>query len=205
MEFLDVIYTQRAVRKFKTDPVSDELIYKILDAAVRAPNGGNLQNWVFIVVKDQDIRDKLGVIFKKASEKYSERSLNPVNSVDVKPKSWNLTDNINEVPVLLIPCIKHSGSRGNMVRGAHIYPAVQNMLLTARSLGLGTVITTIHRLFEDEIKALLNIPDNVDTAALIPLGYPADGVRFGPTTRRPVAEVSFIDKWDSQPFDIVQS
>ena len=109
MEFLDVIYTQRAVRKFKTDPVSDELIYKILDAAVRAPNGGNLQNWVFIVVKDQDIRDKLGVIFKKASEKYSERSLNPVNSVDVKPKSWNLTDNINEVPVLLIPCIKHSG------------------------------------------------------------------------------------------------
>ena len=103
MEFLDVIYTQRAVRKFKTDPVSDELIYKILDAAVRAPNGGNLQNWVFIVVKDQDIRDKLGVIFKKASEKYSERSLNPVNSVDVKPKSWNLTDNINVVPVLLIP------------------------------------------------------------------------------------------------------
>lgn len=205
MEFLDVIYTQRAVRKFKTDPVSDELIYKILDAAVRAPNGGNLQNWVFIVVKDQDIRDKLGVIFKKASEKYSERSLNPVNSVDVKPKSWNLTDNINEVPVLLIPCIKHSGSRGNMVRGAHIYPAVQNMLLTARSLGLGTVITTIHRLFEEEIKALLNIPDNVDTAALIPLGYPADGVRFGPTTRRPVAEVSFIDKWDSKPFDIVQS
>mgnify|MGYP006146474679 CR=1 FL=1 len=205
MEFLDVIYTQRAVRKFKKDPVPDELIYKILDAAIRAPNGGNLQNWVFIVVKDQGIRDKLGVIFKKASEKYSERSPVSVDPIDNQSKSWNLTDNINEVPVLLIPCIKHSGSRGNMVRGAHIYPAVQNMLLTARSLGLGTVITTIHRLFEEEIKDVLDIPDNVDTAALIPLGYPADGVRFGPTTRRPVAEVSFVDKWENQPFDTIQS
>jgi len=203
MEYLDVIYTQRAIRKFKKDPVADELIHKILDAAIRAPNGGNLQNWVFIVVKDQDIRNKLGIIFKKASEKYSESS-SVIKSDSNKLKSWNLIDNLNDVPVLLIPCIRHSGSRGNMVRGAHIYPAVQNILLTARSLGLGTVITTIHRIFEQEVKDLLGIPDNVDTAALIPLGYPTDGVRFGPTTRRPVEDVSFIDKWDGEPVNVAQ-
>ena len=68
-------------------------------------------------------------------------------------------------------------------------------MLAARGLGLGTVLTTVHWRYEEEIKNLLRIPDNVDTAALIPVGYPSQGARFGPTNRRPVEEVAFIDSW----------
>ena len=76
-----------------------------------------------------------------------------------------------------------------------IYPAVQNILLAARGLGLGSVITTLHKRYEDEIKELLGIPENVETAALLPIGHPTDDVGYGPTRRAPVEEVTFWDRW----------
>ena len=79
--------------------------------------------------------------------------------------------------------------------GASIYPAVQNLLLAARALGLGTVLTTLHAQYEREIKALLHIPATVETAALIPVGYPAEGIRFGRARRRPLSEVVFHERW----------
>ena len=85
-----------------------------------------------------------------------------------------------------------------MGRGASIYPAVQNILLAARGLGLGSALTTLHKGFEDEIKELLGIPDNVETAALMPIGYIAEGTRYGPTKRRSVEDVTFRDRWGDQ-------
>ncbi len=79
------------------------------------------------------------------------------------------------------------------IRGASIYPAVQNILLACRGLGLGAVITTNHIRCEDEVKALLGIPEDVDTFALMPIGWPLD--KFGPLTRRPLAEVVHADRW----------
>jgi nitroreductase len=76
-----------------------------------------------------------------------------------------------------------------------IYPAVQNLLLAARALGLGTVLTTLHTQYEREMKALLHIPETVETAALIPVGHPAEGVHFGHVRRRPLSEVVFHDTW----------
>ena len=77
--------------------------------------------------------------------------------------------------------------------GASIYPAVQNIILACRALGLGTVITTNHMLYEDEFKALLGIPDAVSTFALMPIGFPTR--KYGPLTRKPVAEVTYVDGW----------
>jgi nitroreductase len=86
-----------------------------------------------------------------------------------------------------------AGEPPNRTAGASIYPAVQNLMLAARAHGLGTVLTTIHRYREAEIKQILGIPDHVDTWALIPMGYPVKN--FGPLTRKPPAEVSFRDRW----------
>ena len=108
----------------------------------------------------------------------------------------HLAEHLHEVPVLILCCVQHDGSPSDIQRGASIYPAVQNMLLAARGLGLASVLTTRPRRgFEREIKQKLGIPDNVDTAALLPLGYPAERNRYGPTNRRPVEEVTFAETW----------
>ena len=85
-----------------------------------------------------------------------------------------------------------------MSRGSSIYPAVQNLLLAARGLGLGSVITSLHKGYEAEIKELLGIPNNVETAALLPIGYPADGVRYGSTRRNPVEAVTYLERWGAR-------
>ena len=109
-----------------------------------------------------------------------------------------LAQQMETVPVLILVCIDHGEAGtgpGPVTRGASIYPAVQNLMLAARALGLGTVLTTLHTQYEDEIKTLLNIPARVETAALIPVGYPAEGSRSGRARRRPLSEVVFHERW----------
>jgi nitroreductase len=116
-----------------------------------------------------------------------------------------LAQQMATMPVLILACIEHgtTGTRpGPITRGASIYPAVQNLLLAARALGLGTVLTTLHTQYEHEIKALLRIPATVETAALIPVGYPAEGARWGRARRRPLSEVVFHERWgERQPHE----
>ena len=110
-----------------------------------------------------------------------------------------LAQQMASVPVLILACIDHGDTGagpGPITRGASFYPAVQNLLLAARALGLGTVLTTLHTQYEHEIKALLHIPETVQTAALIPVGHPAEGGHFGHARRRPLSEVVFHDTWD---------
>jgi nitroreductase len=125
-----------------------------------------------------------------------------------------LWDHMGDAPVLLLPCARRAvlparealppdiaarwGDEvcyADRIRGASIYPAVQNIILACRGLGLGTVITTNHIRCEDEVKALLRIPGDVSTFALMPIGWPID--KFGPLTRRPLVEVAFADHWGS--------
>jgi nitroreductase len=106
-----------------------------------------------------------------------------------------LAERMGEAPVLILVCMKGRGGQVSVTSGSSIYPAVQNLMLAARGLGLGTVLTTVHRRYEAEIKALLGVPEDVDTVALVPMGYPAEGVRFGSNRRRPVEEVAFRDTW----------
>ncbi len=103
---------------------------------------------------------------------------------------------IDKVPVLILVCVASDvGPHGPRVGGSTIYPAIQNLMLTARSLGLGTCLTTRFQAFDKEIKELLGIPKGVDTAALIPLGYPAEGEHFGGSRRKLAEEVTFYDGW----------
>ncbi|PYM17153.1 MAG: nitroreductase [Candidatus Rokuibacteriota bacterium] len=195
----DAMYTQRALRYISPEPIPDALIRKVLDAGIRAPNGGNQQRWRFIVIKDEDtkrwIRERYQTTDRPAHA--APRTAAESRSAARNDAAANhLADHLHEVPVLILCCVQHDGSPSDINRGASIYPAVQNMLLAARGLGLASVLTTRPRRgFEQEIKAKLRIPDNVDTAALLPLGYIAPGHRYGPTTRRPVEEVTFDETW----------
>src|SRR5438093_6696672 len=218
----DAIYSARALRRLKPDPVPEEIITRILDAAIRAPSARNAQNRGCVVVRDMEQRRKLGMIYRKASDIASE-----IYKARGRPAHMNeehyrrfmmsgayLWDHMGEAPVLLIPCLhdRHPPPRATLppslqaiyegelayerrIRGASIYPAVQNIILACRAFGLGTVITTNHIRLEDEVKAVLGLPAEVSTYALMPIGYPEG--KFGPLSRRPVAEVVYADRWDT--------
>lgn len=191
----EAMHTQRAIRYFKTDPVPQGALDKILEAASKAPSGTNRQMWHFIVVQDADLRAKLADIYRRAGR----NALPNLQWLqDANPRilrsATHLIDHMDDAPVLLLACIEHSGST-NLTTGSSIYPAVQNILLAARGLGLGSVLTTFHKQFEDEVREIFGIPDNVETAALLPIGYPAEGVRYGPTRRKPMEEVTHWDGW----------
>ena len=198
MELLDAMYTQRAVRYFRPDPVPDDLIRQVLDAAIRAPSGSNSQPWAWVVLKDAELRRQVSNYYQRAFDAgygaMTDPDPNPARQ-RVRHSAAHLSEHMGEIPVLILACIRHDGSPGRMLRGSSIYPAVQNLMLAARSFGLGTVLTTIHLTYDKEVKDLLGIPADVDVAALIPLGYPAAENAFGPTSRRPVEELAFLDAW----------
>jgi nitroreductase len=199
LSLFEAMHTQRALRYIKPDPIPDELIRKILDAGIRAPSGGNQQKWRFIVIKDPETKRWIQPHYAATGHPGHAATTNERDSTTMARNDTAanyLGEHLHEVPVMILCCIEHDGSPGDVTRGASIYPAVQNMLLAARALGLASVLTTRpHRGFEKEIKELLGIPDNVDTAALIPLGYPQDGKKYGPTNRRPVEEVTYGERW----------
>ena len=190
-DLFEAINTQRGIRYFKPDPVPNELITRLLQAAIKAPSGGVRQGWSFIVVRDQETRRKIGDMYRAGPDFVIRPDMTP-QQLKVYGAAQHLEDHMEDVPFLILACIQ--GDPGSTTWGASIYPAVQNILLAARALGLGSVLTTRHRRFEDEIKQLLGIPADVVTAALLPIGFPAEGSRYGPTRRRPLEEVAFGER-----------
>jgi nitroreductase len=195
MSLFDAIYSQRAIRHFSDKPVSDEALETILSAAIHAPNGGNRQPWRFIAIRDVEIKRRLGHWYLAAWQA-------AIADMEALAQPYRhgaeLAEQMETVPVLILACIDQGDAgtgQGPVTRGASIYPAVQNLMLAALALGLGTVLTTLHTQYEHEIKALLHIPASVETAALIPVGYPAEGIRFGNARRHPLSEVVFHDRW----------
>src|ERR1700674_1426451 len=216
----DAMYSARSLRRLKPDPVSDAIITKILDAAMRAPSAGNGQHWALLGVRDAEQRRKLGAIYRKASDVasaiYRARG-RPAHITEAQYRRFlasgaYLWDHMGEAPVLLVPCLRERPppprealpprveaiyeqelAYERRIRGASIYPAVQNIILACRAFGLGTVITTNHIRCEDEVKAVLGLPEDVSTYALMPIGYPVG--KFGPLSRRPVQEVTYADRW----------
>ena len=195
----EAIYSQRAIREFKSDPVPDEVVHRLIEAATKAPSGSNRQGWKFLVIRDLELKRKIGEYYNLArNSRYgADASLGSNVPARRRAASDYMAEHLHEVPVVVLACVEHDGSTSTMSRGGSIYPAVQNFLLAARGLGLGSVITSLHKRYEQEIKTMLGIPDNVETAALLPLGYPADGVNYGPTKRAPVSQVTFYDRWGS--------
>jgi nitroreductase len=198
MDLFEAIHSQRAIRRFSDETVPDELIRKVIDAAIRAPSGGNRQPWSFVVATDVDVKRELGRLYKESWDQGGisrlTRDADP-SIARVYTSAQYLAEHMGEAPVLIVACIETGGRETSLTTGSSIYPAVQNLMLAARGLGLGTVITTIHKGREAEVKALLEIPEGIETAALIPMGYPEEGTRFGPTKRTPVDEIAHRDRW----------
>ncbi len=198
MEFFEVVSTQRAMRRLSTEPVSDEEIWTIVDAAIKAPSGGNRQPWNFLVVRDEATKRKIGEYYLDAWNKTYGRARDALQSAEQAMartfrSADHLAHHLAEVPVLIVATLRRDGGEMNATSGASIYPAVQNLMLAARALGLGATLTTLHKLHEREVKELLGIPGDVETMALIPLGRPLG--KFGAATRLPVDKVTYWERW----------
>jgi len=197
VDIFEAINTQRAMRRLKPDPVPDELIWKLLDAAVRAPSGGNRQPWSFIVIRDADTKKKLAEYYLDSWTKsyglIRQAAVGSPATAATYLSAEHLANHLAEVPVLIIAAVNLSAVAPVTPPGASIYPAVQNLMLAARALGLGTTLTTFHRTHEAEVKQLLGIPDGVETMALIPVGWPRG--KFGSGDRVPTEKVVHWEKW----------
>jgi nitroreductase len=211
MDAIDVLMTTRAIRRFTAEPVSDEEVLVCLRAAQQAPSGGNVQPQSYLVVTEPDQRAEVARWYRAAFDRY-ERTL-PDASAFPDPahgaawqrnrdSSRHLADHLAEVPVLVLflqPIVPWGGAddEGPLDIGrldASVYPAVQNFCVAARSLGLGTALTTVVRIHTSEVFAALGVPEGrYEIAALVPLGHPAG--RFGVAPRKPVDAVTHWNRW----------
>ena len=203
IELFEAVYSQRQITRYRPDPVPKDAIDKIIDAAIRAPSGGNTQPWEFIVITDPDVMAVVGGIYRDIWQAARPGPLPDEDSVYRAARY--LADHMAEVPALILVWVDHARGSAPSTPGqpiergryaSSIWLAVQNLFLAARALGLGTRLTTAHVRGEDRIKQLLGIPDHVETVALIPLGYPRG--KFGPTDRRPAAEVTSFNRYGNR-------
>ena len=203
---LEGLSTTRSIRRFWPDPIPDDLLRTVLEAATWAPSGSNTQNWRLLVIRDPEQRRQIGEIYRKGFFTFYPRERLEAEADPSRQRIMTgavyLADTLGtEPPVLVMFCqnsprgesLNSPSGRNPWTRGSSIYLAVQNLLLAARASGLGGCLTTVHLFYEAEAKAVLGIPEYVDTFALVPLGYPRD--RFGPLRRKPVEDVTFLDTW----------
>jgi nitroreductase len=200
-DVFEVMHTTRAMRRLKPDPVADELIDQVLKAGLAAANGGNRQTWRFIVVKDKIIKQQIQRHYKRAfddviSPHYAS-SAPPPGMDQVKYNRQHraveyLTEHFHEAPVWIVACLVDGEQPANRGSGASIYPAVQNMLLACRALGLGATLTTRHLFHAEKVDAILKIPDDAHSYAIVPIGYPMG--HFG-AVRRSIEGIIFQNTW----------
>lgn len=201
---LEGLCTTRAIRRYRDEPVPDDALRAMLFAATRAPTGSNRQPFRFIVLTDGPRATEAKALIGRAARRmwaakeeqdgYSAGS----GADDASPKARmartmrRYVDDLDRAPVLVLPCLVRYRDP-NPVEGASVYPACQNLLLAARALGYGGVLTTFHTFVEDELRALLDIPDEAAIAATVTLGRPEGN--HGPVRRRPLGELIFADRW----------
>jgi len=211
MDALDAIMTTRAMRRYTAEPVSDDHITACLLAAQQGPSGGNIQPQQYVVVQNPDTRAAIGELYRRAFDRY-ERSLPEPSAFpdEAQAAAWkrtrdasrHLADHLGDVPVIVVflqPLIpwEPSDAEGPMDIGrldGSVYPAIQNFCVAARSLGLGTALTTVIRIHQAELLELLGVPaGRFEVAALTPLGHPSG--KFGVAPRKPAAAVTHWDRW----------
>lgn len=196
MSLGETMFTQRAIRRFRPEPIPDADLHDILEAAIRAPNGGNTQPWHFLVIKDPDLRSKFAELYHEAwwAKRRDQGIMGPQDLPPGKNSmrsAMRLADQIGQAPVIVLLCATAQGA-GPM---ASVIPAAQNLLLAATAFGIGGTITTLHADVEERVHKLLGIPDSAQVVYCLPLGYPRG--TFGPVQRKPLSEVCSYDRWGS--------
>jgi nitroreductase len=204
MDVREALYTTRAMRRVKPDPIPQDVQARILDAAIRAPSGGNSQNWRFLLIDDPDVKAKLGPLYRDAIgtlwESFYRERLEHARSTPNDPQSasllrvqssaQHLADHFENVPLFLAAFTRGDNSGGS------IYPAVWSAQLAARAEGVGSSLTSVLGLFHGEqTMEILGVPAGKGwaMACLVSLGYPTG--RWGVAPRRPVHEVAYRNSW----------
>ncbi len=204
MDAYEALYTTRAMRRVKPDPIPEDVQKKILDAAIRAPSGGNTQGWRFLLVDDPKVKGELGPIYRSCMETlwgsiYKDR----LDAANADPDSEDskgfmkmyrsasyLGDNFEAYPLILFAFCQYDNSGGS------IFPAIWNAMLAARCEGVGSALTSVFFFQMEEMKKVLGVPDEGDWhfSACVTFGYPTG--RWGVAPRRPAHEVTFRNSWD---------
>jgi nitroreductase len=208
MPIEEAMRTQRAIRRLKTDAVDDGLVLHLIELALKAPTGSNAQSWEFIIVKDREVKGKLGRLNRMAFNIYGglgrrmmrragdERMLRIIEAVQ-----WQ-ADHFEEIPVVVVACLRGYVPPWPPAATASlygsIYPSVQNLLLAARAAGLGAALLTLPLWSRFLARRALGLPWSISPCAVIPLGWPRG--RYGPTTRRPVEDVVSLDRYGNRAF-----
>ena len=207
ISLFEAIYTTRALRRLRPDPVPEELLFQLLDAAIRAPSGQNAQDWRFLLITEPQIKQRMQAWAEEGWARYQPRYAENPALMDELPRTQRLSlkavkhvvHHLSEAPVVVAVC----GLRGrHSTPGGSTFPAVQNLLLAARALGLGASIFNLPLARAQELMEALGMPENNQIYCLIPLGYPQD--KQGPVRRKPVKAVSYWNRWE-QPWAFAEA
>ena len=210
----EAMSTLRAVRRLRPDPIPDDVLDRVLQAAAWAPSGGNQQPWRVVVVTDPAIKQGLADLYEPEWARFAIGY--EARGADLPPDELaalmrtlaagnHLAANMQDAPVLLVFCFDPRRmaitdadlDRVSVIGGASIYPAVQNLMLACVAEGLGCTLTTLHCFREAEVKELLGVREPWGTAALVPIGYPVGG-GHGPITRRDADELAYRDRFGAK-------
>jgi len=189
MSLGEAMFTQRAIRRLKPDPISDEDIRTLMDAAAKAPNARNEHRGRFLVVRDRAKIRKFAELYAEAWWAKQPEGWSPENAPpgDKHLAPMRLAEVMKDVPVVAMAV---STSPGN---ASSVLPAAQNLMLAARALGLGATLTSRHLRHAQEVEEILGLPQGVHSYAILPIGYPMGN--FGPVRRGPLADVVYQDRW----------
>ena len=206
LPLLEALHSTPSRRYLSTEPISDEIVRTLLDAAVRGPSGGNSQRWAWIVVRDPQVKAQIAAWYREGWDKnYGSRRDEILSAAPdpggMSPTSFRAADHLaahlEEAPVWIFPVLLGAAKATNPRLGASIYGAVQHLMLAARAHGIGATLTTLYMGHEAEVRDLLGLPGDALTMALIPLGYPSRG-RWSEPKRRPLDEVVFQEKFQNR-------
>lgn len=210
MPLAEAMLTQRAVRRVRPDPVDDRIVLRCLELALEAPTGSNGQNWEFVVVKDADAKKALAAQYRRAWKLYGGlgRLMKNDEQTDkiLKSVQWQV-EHFEEIPVLVVCCLR-GGARVPFVpeppiaMSSHygsVYPSAQNLLLAARSVGLGGALITLPLWSTTVARRILKLPMSVEPCCIVTLGWPKG--RYGRKARKPVGSVVHLDRYGNKPWD----
>ena len=203
LSLLEGIHSTPSRRYLSEELIDDEIIWNIIDAAIRGPSGGNKQAWGWIVIKDKNTKNQIAKLYLESWDKsYGNRRDSILNNLDndaLGPRNFlsaeHLANHISDAPVWIVPILRYISKSKSPITGSSIYGAIQNLMLAARAYGIGSTLTALHTAYEEDVKKILNIPDDAMTMALIPLGYPIKG-KWSQPKRKPVESVTYWESWN---------
>jgi nitroreductase len=203
MDLHEALYTTRAMRRVRPDPIPEAVQQRIMDAAIRAPSGGNAQNWRFLLVDDQGVLDRLGPVYRRCigqlwetiyAERLAQAAADPddpesVQMMRIKRSADHLAERFEDYPLVLFSFAQHDPTGGS------IFPATWSAMLAARAEGVGAALTSVLLFANDEVLGILGVPtdEGWNMASCVTFGYPTG--RWGVAPRRPVHEVAHRNQW----------